>query len=157
MTLAGFISTWVLDIRDRHMGNMVLTETGSGPAPVSFAQIDFGWVEEGPPLDTGRFPIPKGLRYLLESSKLKSEFFDLSWDALRVLYENRTEISECWCAMLTDRGLNDRVLYDEVPERVRGRLNLSRETLDKELEGTRKGKMATGLKNATHTLHAKMK
>ena len=51
--VAGFISTWVLDLRDRHQGNMVLTETGSGPAPVSFANIDFGWVEEGPPLDTG--------------------------------------------------------------------------------------------------------
>ena len=47
--------------------------------------------------------------------------------------------------MLTDRGLNDRVLYSEVPERVRGRLNLPREALDKELGGTRKGKMATGL------------
>lgn len=198
--VAGFISTWVLDLRDRHQGNMVLTETGSGPAPVSFANIDFGWVEEGPPLDTGaflttpvscfgamfyrkestagihqdqlgtkrkpsfvvahktgRFPIPKGLRYLLESSKLKAEFFDLSWDALRVLHEHRVEIRERWCSMLTDRGLNDRVLYSEVPERVRGRLNLPREALDKELGGTRKGKMATGLKNATHNLHAKMK
>ena len=88
---------------------------------------------------------------------MKAEFFDLSWDALRVLYENHAEISESWCAMLTDRGLNDRVLYDEVPERIRARLNLSREALDKELEGTRKGKVATGLKNATHSLHSKMK
>ena len=43
--VAGFISIWALDIRDRHQGNMILTETGSGPAPVSFANIDFGWVE----------------------------------------------------------------------------------------------------------------
>ena len=66
-------------------------------------------------------------------------------------------VSECWCAMLTDRGLNDRVLYGEVPKRIRGRLNLSREALDKELEGTRRGKVATGLKNATHSLHSKVK
>ena len=69
----------------------------------------------------GRFPIPKGLRYLLDSSKLKAEFLDLSWDALRVLHEHRAEISACWCEMLTDRGLNDRVLYNDVPERVQVR------------------------------------
>ena len=38
---------------------------------------------------------------------------------------------------------------DEVPERVRGRLSLSREALDKDFEGTHKGRIPTGLKNAT--------
>ena len=55
---------------------------------------DFGWVEEGPSLDTGRFPIPQGLRYLLDSSKMKAEFHDLCFDAVRCLWIHRAEIKQ---------------------------------------------------------------
>ena len=37
-----------------------------------------------------------------------------------MLHEHKAEISARWCEMLTDRGLNDRVLYNDVPERVQG-------------------------------------
>ena len=83
------------------IGNMVLVETDRGQ---QFANIDFGWVEEGPSVDTGRFPIPTGLRYLLDATSQKAEFYDLCWDANRVLYRHRAELKEQWCAMLVQRG-----------------------------------------------------
>ena len=75
-------------------------------------------VEEGPSVDTGRFPIPAGFRYLLDSTFQKGEFFDLCWDANRVLYRHREELKEHWCALLVERGLNDKKLFDEVPGKL---------------------------------------
>jgi hypothetical protein len=75
-------------------------------------------VEEGPPVDTGRFPIPAGFRYLLDATSQKGEFFDLCWDANRVLYRHREELKEQWCSLLVERGLNDKVLFDEVPGKL---------------------------------------
>lgn len=72
-------------------------------------------VEEGPSLDTGRFPVPAGFRYLLDATKTKAEFFDLCWDANRVLYHHREELKEQWCSLLVQRGLNDKVLFEDVP------------------------------------------
>jgi len=144
--VAGFISIWALDIRDRHQGvrnacleqiylcsktSILPRKTGSGPKQMErkswdnragvlciignmvlvetdrgqqFANIDFGWVEEGPSVDTGRFPIPTGFRYLLDATSQKAEFYDLCWDANRVLYRHRAELKEQWCAMLVQRG-----------------------------------------------------
>eukprot|EP01043_Picozoa_sp_COSAG02_P047261 COSAG02_NODE_4510_length_5279_cov_14.934176_4_plen_177_part_00 len=75
-------------------------------------------VEEGPPIDTGRFPIPAGFRYLLDATFQKGEFVDLCWDANRVLYRHREELKEHWCALLVQRGLNDKLLFDEVPGKL---------------------------------------
>lgn len=75
-------------------------------------------MEEGPSIDTGRFPIPAGFRYLLDATSQKAEFFDLCWDANRVLYHHREELKEQWCALLRQRGLNDKVLFDEVPGKL---------------------------------------
>jgi len=66
-------------------------------------------------VDTGRFPIPTGFRYLLDATKTKAEFFDLCWDANRVLYHHREELKEQWCSLLAQRGLNDKVLFEDVP------------------------------------------
>ena len=89
-SVAGFMSIFLLDIRDRHQGNMIVTEANGEYA---FANIDFGWVEEGPSVDTGRFPLPQGLRYLLDATKMKAEFYDLSFDAIRCLHIHQDEIN----------------------------------------------------------------
>lgn len=82
-------------------------------------------MEEGPAIDTGRFPIPTGFRYLLEATSQKAEFYDLCWDANRVLYRHREELKEQWRALLVQRGLNDKMLFEEVPgELVENALNL---------------------------------
>jgi hypothetical protein len=90
-SVAGFMSIFLLDIRDRHQGNMVVTEANDEYA---FANIDFGWVEEGPGFDTGRFPLPQGLRNLLNTTKMKAEFHDLSHDAIRCLHIHQDEINQ---------------------------------------------------------------
>ena len=71
--VATFIGAYVLNIRDRHKGNMVVT------GGVRLANIDFGWLEEGPKIDTGKFPIPNGLRFLMKDGRLWDEFCDLCW------------------------------------------------------------------------------
>ena len=59
--------------------------------------------------------------------------------------------------MLAQRGLNDRVLHHEVPDRVQQRLAISREELDRQLEGTAGAGFHTWLKNFTHATGAYMK
>ena len=59
--------------------------------------------------------------------------------------------------MLVQRGLNDHVLHHAVPERVQQRLAITRQELDKELEGTTSGALKTWLKDSTHAMGAYMK
>jgi hypothetical protein len=126
--VAGFVAIWALDIRDRHRGNMVVMEDEQGQQ--CFANIDFGWQFEGPPIDTGRFPIPKGLRWLMDSTGLVSEFHDLCFDAVRCLYLHRDELRRAWLGMLAERGLHDLKLQACI-DGVISRLAMPREVLDK--------------------------
>merc|ERR1711871_1352505 len=104
--VATFIGAYVLNIRDRHKGNMVVT------AGVRLANIDFGWLEEGPKIDTGKFPIPNGLRFLMTNGRLWDEFCDLCWDAICVLRQRWEEVARHWCFLLLNRELADRNLYE---------------------------------------------
>eukprot|EP01047_Picozoa_sp_COSAG01_P096948 COSAG01_NODE_27355_length_687_cov_3113.469388_2_plen_142_part_01 len=81
--VATFIGAYVLNIRDRHKGNMVIT------GGKRLANIDFGWLGEAPAIDTGMFPIPEGLKLLLRQNHMWHEFLDLSWDALCVLRQHQ--------------------------------------------------------------------
>jgi len=83
--VATFIGAYVLNIRDRHKGNMVVVDGRK------LANIDFGWLEEAPPIDTGIFPIPEGLKMLFTSTNHWAEFLDLCWDALRALHAHQGE------------------------------------------------------------------
>jgi hypothetical protein len=47
--------------------------------PHPHVHADFGWLEEGPKIDTGKFPIPNGLRFLMTNGRLWDEFCDLCW------------------------------------------------------------------------------
>lgn len=62
-----------------------------------------------------------------------------------------------WVDMLVHRGLNDRVLVHDVPERVHQRIAIPREELDKQLDGTTGGALNTWLKNTTHAVGGYMK
>ena len=55
----------------------------------ALANIDFGWLGEAPPIDTGMFPIPEGLKLLLRQNYMWHEFLDLCWDALSVLRQHQ--------------------------------------------------------------------
>lgn len=59
--------------------------------------------------------------------------------------------------MLSQRGLNDRVLHHDVPARVRERMLIPRGELDKRLEGTTAESFNTWKKDFTHGLGAMMK
>jgi hypothetical protein len=147
-SVAGFMLIYLLDIRDRHQGNMVVTDQKR------FANIDFGWLTEGPSIDAGLFPVPVGLQYLLAYSKLWDEFHDLSWDALKVLYEDFDRIETVWKQGLRELQINDGKWFKEIPRDMKGRVSISRSQLDMEL---RKFSLATALKNFTHGFGNMMK
>ena len=146
--VAGFMLIYLLNIRDRHQGNMVVTGGNR------FANIDFGWLAEGPSLDAGLFPIPDGLHYLLTSTNLWAEFHDLSWDTLKVLHESFDRIETAWKRLLRDLELNDGFLFNTMPGDMEARLSIPRSQLDMEL---RKFSIGTYFKNISHEIGNKWK
>lgn len=112
-----------------------------------FANIDFGWLAEGPA--SGTFPIPVGLQYLLAYSNLWSEFHDLCWDALKVMNENFDRIEMEWKHALRFLELNDWKFFREMPLEMKRRLSITRSALDEQL---REWDLDTALKNFRHTL-----
>jgi hypothetical protein len=139
-SVAAFIVIFALNIKDRHKGNMVVTND-------RLANIDFGWLEEGPFLDTGQFPIPIGLQYLLGYTNKWAEFHDLAWDAVKTLHENEDVICDRWRQILRHRGINDDFMADEVPKRIQSRVSIQRSVLDDRL---REKSLATWTKNFFH-------
>ena len=59
--------------------------------------------------------------------------------------------------MLVQRGLNDRVLHHDVPDRVQQRLAITREELDRQLEGTTGGSLKTSMKDLAHSFGGYLK
>lgn len=145
-SVAAFIAIFALNIKDRHKGNMVVT------GGTKLANIDFGWLEEGPFLDTGTFPIPDGLQYLLASSGKWGEFHDLAWDAMKTLDENAESIVAKWQQILRHRELNDDIMFTEVPERIKKRVVIERMDLDQQL---RLNSWGTFFKDLFHGLKVK--
>lgn len=141
--VAAFVSGYFLRLRDRHQGNMVLCEG------VHYANIDFGWMEESPTVDTGPFPVPNLLRAMLKSTGQWSEFCDLCWDALQVLRVNYEEIVECWKRHLvkTQPSLASPLYSVTYPGNWKERLKIDRRTVDEELD---KEGWDDWLKNKTH-------
>ena len=144
--VAAFISIYALNIRDRHQGNMVVTGG-------KLANIDFGWLEEGPPIDTGLFPIPKGLQYLFEYSQKWSEFHDLCWDAIVTLSSEYDAVAKRWKELVRENQLDSGFLFDEVPQRIRERVSISRAVLDERL---REKSFGTWAKDFTHGFGVRM-
>jgi len=104
---------------DRHKGNMVLV------GGEKLANIDFGWLEQGPRIDTGMFPIPQGLQNLLTSEKNWDEFHDLMWDALKTLEEHMPRIQAHWKAVMEKLDFHaDKFLYTNVPLNMARRVSL---------------------------------
>eukprot|EP01045_Picozoa_sp_COSAG04_P022567 COSAG04_NODE_2569_length_3913_cov_2.620346_1_plen_363_part_00 len=147
--VASFVASYVLNIGDRHQSNMLLVNG------CEFANIDFGWLEDGPFPDAGAFAIPEGLGQLFSSSRKWDEFHDLTWDALCVLRDNHALITQHWREALRRRKVNDGFLADEVPERWRQRLCIERRELDEKLRNT--GGFSRWLKNSTHDFGQKRK
>eukprot|EP01049_Picozoa_sp_SAG25_P004330 SAG25_NODE_270_length_10627_cov_13.114267_4_plen_1341_part_00 len=140
-SVACFVIQYVLNIGDRHTGNMVVT------GGTKLANIDFGWLEDHPPIDAGSFPIPEGLQYLLSSTEMWAEFHDLLWDSIQVLRDNEPAIRTLWKQTLKELQFNDRRMSTEVPEFILERLSITRERLDVEL---RSWKFMTAFKNFVH-------
>ena len=59
--------------------------------------------------------------------------------------------------MLVQRGLNDRVLHHDVPDRVQQRLAITREELEKQLEGTASERVRTWGKDLAHSFGGYLK
>jgi hypothetical protein len=59
--------------------------------------------------------------------------------------------------MLSDRGLNDRVLYHDVPVRVHERMQIPRQQLDGRLDGTITELWDTWRKDTLHKAGASLK
>lgn len=114
---------------------------------------DFGWLEEGPRIDTGKFPIPNGLRFLMTNGRLWDEFCDMCWDAICVLRQRRDELERHWKYLLENRELDDRNLYEFGPKRIFTRLQITRAQLDEALVGGGMDLLATVLKDVTHARH----
>ena len=107
---------------------------------------------EGPSIDTGRFPIPDGLRFMLDATQQRREFNDLCIDACHCLYIHRQEIELEWEKSLTERKLMDPKLLSEI-KGVINRLAIPRDMLEKELDGGKiAGKLRTSMKNMTWAL-----
>ena len=149
-SVAAFAIICCLNVKDRHEGNMVVVDGQK------LANIDFGWLEEGPTLgpkalglgDTGEFPIPDGLKKLLSQTKQWDEFHDLMFDAIKTLDENMDRIVDHWQAVMRQLDFDaDRFLYTEVPERMKARVSIDRDALDKEL---RKFSIKTKIKHDQH-------
>ena len=103
------------------------------------ANIDFGWLEESPKIDTNDFPIPKYLRIMLKTSKSWPEFCDLCWDALHVLHLNKDEVVACWRRHLrkVEPPLTDPLYHDQLMSNMVERMqNMPRLKLDQELDRT---------------------
>eukprot|EP01043_Picozoa_sp_COSAG02_P040496 COSAG02_NODE_3283_length_7019_cov_7.319364_4_plen_288_part_00 len=111
------------------------------------ANIDFGWLEEAPFLDTGLFPIPAGLQHLLGYTNKWAEFHDLAWDAVKILHENEDVICDRWRQILVHRGINDDFMADEMPTRIKTRVSIRRSDLDDRL---RQKSLGTWAKNTAH-------
>lgn len=123
------------------------------PSPRRRSASDFGWLEEGPKIDTGKFPIPNGLRFLMTNGRLWDEFCDLCWDAICVLRQRRDEVARHWCFLLNNRELADRNLYEFGPQRIFTRLQITRAQLDEALVGGGMDLIATIMKDVTHARH----
>ena len=102
-----------------------------------FANIDFGWIEEAPTIDTENFPIPPLLKEMLKKSKAWPEFCDLCWDALHVLHVNKDEVVACWQRHLTkvEPALTNAYYHDTLTGNMVERMqNMPRRALDRELD-----------------------
>lgn len=102
-----------------------------------FANIDFGWMEEAPSIDTDDFPIPPLLKEMLKKTKTWSEFCDLCWDALHVLHVNKDEVVNTWRRHLAkvEPPLTVPYYHDELTANMVERMqSKSRLDLDKELD-----------------------
>jgi hypothetical protein len=107
---------------------------------------------EGPSIDTGRFPIPDGLRFMLDATQQRREFNDLCFDACHCLYIHREEIEREWEKSLAKRDLVDPKLQSEIKDVIK-RLAIPRDMLEKELDGGKiAGKLRTSMKNMTWAL-----
>ena len=143
-TVAAFVSGYVLRMRDRHTGNMLLSKGKY------FANIDFGWLEEQPGIDTGKFPIPKLLAKMFRKSQEWGEFCDLCWDALQVLRKCQEEVIKCWRHLLKNVGFDTHMFNVTMPGKWCERMEMDRCTLDLELTGTWFDNLATWKKDTAH-------
>jgi hypothetical protein len=127
---------------------MVLSEA------THFANIDFGWLEESPTLDTGLFPIPDLLVAMLKATGEWPAFCDLCWDALQVLRDNKDEIVDCWRRHLAKVSppLTNPYYSDMLTNNMTERMQMDRRTLDLELEGTPTGNFNTWVKDFSHEM-----
>ena len=142
--VAAFVSGYVLRMRDRHKGNMVLCKR------MHFANIDFGWLEEQPSIDTGPWPIPQNLKAMLKKTGGWAEFCDLCWDALCVLRANQDEVMDCWRRHLVkvEPSLAIPYYHHELTGKWAERMEImTRRVLDKELD---RHTLGTQLKDLTH-------
>jgi hypothetical protein len=162
--VAAFVSGYVLEIGDRHKGNMVVT--GLSPDK-RFANVDFGWLGTHPSHDTGAFPLPEGLRYYLKHSEADAHFLDLCWDALQVLRLSADRIERGWRRLLGQCQLDhsaehQQLQYDVYIGAMRARLGadtftvapetahpfgFDRSLLDREIQAA---SMDTWIKNKLH-------
>ena len=136
-TVAALVSAYVLDMRDRHDGNIGLSAN-------RLAHIDFGWTKRRPDFDTGDFCLPTSLRELWKEDGQWSDVHDLCWDAIQVLRERKATICDAWMQALTMVSLCDRTLLET--QTMVERLEISQEDLDARMD-SKGNELVTTFKN----------
>ena len=153
--VATFVAAFVLTIRDRHKDNFGLTGR-------RLANIDFGWVGEGPGRevlgarvgDALSFNVPKGLRQLLMNCRGWAAFRQLCWEAISALGRRQDDIQRCWEAVIEGTEQNSDTDFrvgklDAMLNRETGTLNITQKTLWALVDGN-PDSWQTYLKNSTH-------
>jgi len=98
--VAAFASAYVLQMGDRHQGNLM--RSGN-----YFCNIDFGWIGgEHPLIDAGHFPIPAALRLMLQDNNKWESFKASLVAALRHLHDEKAFILQQWEQLSGNLGLS---------------------------------------------------